>query len=184
MHLCVTRHGQTEYNRQGRYTGSSDIPLSFEGIEQAEALAASLKDRHFDVIVSSTLIRAVQTADIVYRYHKETPRLFMSEFAERDMGVYEGLTREEAEYLYPALWNSLSTVRLDGAPTGGETIRQVDNRVALGLQKLKKAYPGCSVLLVCHGFVARIIYRQVKGLDFEEVRAYYLDNCAIAEYEI
>jgi probable phosphoglycerate mutase len=108
----------------------------------------------------------------------------MCEFAERDMGVYEGLTREEAAAQYPELWKSQCTIQLDGAPTGGETIRQVDDRVAIGLKRLKELCPGGSVLLVCHGFVARIIYRQVHKLSFEEIRSYFLDNCAIAEYEI
>ncbi len=63
MELYVTRHGETEYNWQQRYTGNTDVPLNHTGKEQAEVLADILATIKFDIIVSSPLVRAIETAE-------------------------------------------------------------------------------------------------------------------------
>ena len=181
MHLYVVRHGETEYNAQGRYAGSTDVPLNDTGIRQAVQLSQQLAGIPFDVIVSSPLWRARQTADIISA-SRNIRVLIMDGLAERNMGVYEGLTRAEAAERYPALWHRLRTRNLDDAPTGGEAMRQVDTRVSAALQKIKDAYGDKCVLIVCHGFVSRVINRYCKDLTFDEMDVFMLDNCEVAEY--
>ena len=184
MILYVVRHGETQFNVEKRYAGQADVPLNERGIEQAKELAKKLEKELFDVIVTSSLLRARMTAEQVREYHKEIPFVVMDEFREVCVGVYEGLTREEVQERYPELWARNCTRQADDAPTGGETIRQVDFRVAKGLEILKEKYPEKKVLLVCHGFVSRAINRQMRGLSFEEMHEFSLGNCEVVQYEM
>lgn len=183
MVLYVTRHGETEYNVQNRYAGSTDVPLNAKGFCQAKELASKLDSIHFDVIISSPLIRAMQTAEVIQKVFS-VPMIIMSEFAERNVGVYEGLTRDEARAKYPDLWTRLGSWPLDDAPTGGETIRQFDARIASGLVKLETKHSNNKVLLVCHGFTARTINRQLTGGSFEDMHSFTLGNCEVTEYTV
>jgi broad specificity phosphatase PhoE len=91
MVLYVTRHGETNFNAQGRYAGSTDVPLNETGIKQARELAGRLSGMKFDVVVSSPMLRARQTADIVCA-ELGMEYIIYPQFAERNVGVYEGLT--------------------------------------------------------------------------------------------
>lgn len=184
MILYVVRHGETQFNVEKRYAGQTDVPLNEKGIEQAKELAKKIGKENFDVIVTSSLLRARMTAEQVAEYHKELPFVVMDEFREVCVGVYEGLTREEVQTRYPELWARNCTRQLDDAPTGGETTRQVDSRVAKGLAILKEKYSEKRVLLVCHGFVSRAINRQMRGLSFEEMHEFSLGNCEVVRYEV
>ena len=182
MKLLVTRHGETDFNVQKRYAGSTDVPLNARGLEQAQALAQRLINQPLDVIVVSPLTRARQTADAVHRLRPELPVVVMEEFAERNVGVYEGLTGAEIQQRYPQLWARGCTRRTDDAPDGGETVRQLDQRIARGLAKLKEAYADKTVLLVCHGGVSKAINRQMTGLSYDEMYDFVLGNGEVAEY--
>lgn len=188
MTLYVTRHGETDYNTQKRYAGSTDIPINIKGRKQAENLADKLSDIKFDVIISSPLLRARQTAEIIQK-SCDAPIIIIDEFSEINMGVYEGLTREEAQIQYPKVWAELADFlgeaglrSLDDAPAGGETVRRFDARIAAGLTKLKTEYSESRALLVCHGFAARIIDRQLRGISLKDMDAFILGNCEILEY--
>lgn len=184
MILYVVRHGETQFNVEKRYVGQTDVPLNERGIEQAKELAKKLAEEPFDLIVTSSLLRARMTAEQVAEYHKEIPFLVMDEFREVCVGVYEGLTREEVQGRYPELWARKCTRQVDDAPTCGETARQVDTRVAKGIAELKELYPDKKVLLVCHGFVSRTINRQMRGISFEEMHEFSLGNCEVVTYEV
>jgi len=184
MILYVVRHGETQFNVEKRYAGQTDVPLNERGLEQARELAMKLAEEPFNVIVTSPLQRARVTAEQIRAYHKEVPLVVMEEFQEVCVGVYEGLTGKEAQERYPELWARKCTRQLDDAPTGGETTRQCDVRVAKGIATLKENYPDKKVLLVCHGFVSRIINRQMKGLSFEDMHEFSLGNCEVVKYEV
>ncbi|MBE5802416.1 MAG: histidine phosphatase family protein [Clostridiales bacterium] len=184
MKLFITRHGETDFNVQRRYAGQADVPLNETGVCQARELAEVLATESFDVIITSPLTRARQTAEAVRQYHPETPLAVMPEFAERHLGVYEGLTGQEAQQCYPDLWARYCTRQTDDAPTGGETVRQCDDRVAAGLAKLRATCGDKQVLLICHGFVSKAIHRQLGGLSYEEMYAFNLANCQVAVYDL
>ena len=168
MILYVTRHGETDYNAQGRYSGSTDVPLNETGIRQAKELAKKLSVVKFDVVVSSPMLRARQTADIVCDV-LNMDYIIYPQFAERNVGVYEGLTRAEIIKHYPDLWARKCTSQLDDAPTGGETIRQACARIDEGMGKLKREYPDKTVLLICHGFTSRAVNRYCNNITIEEM---------------
>ncbi|MGI5899364.1 MAG: histidine phosphatase family protein [Christensenellales bacterium] len=182
MKLYVVRHGETDFNLHGRYAGSTDIPLNQQGFQQAAQLAEDLLKINFDLIVSSPMLRARQTAGII-NFSRGLPIQIMDGFSERNMGVYEGLTRDEARQNHPKTWEKLSERGIDDAPEGGETIRQCNERVMAALEQLGRSAGEKTVLLVCHGFVSRLINRHFSGLDFFAMHSFSLRNCGIAEYE-
>ena len=87
LRLLVVRHGQTDSNAERRYQGATDVALNATGVRQAEALAQRLRAYEIDVIVSSPLERALQTARIIARTLPGDVQV-MRQFAERSMGVY------------------------------------------------------------------------------------------------
>lgn len=181
--LRVTRHGQTDYNLQNRYAGSSDVPLNAVGFEQARALCGHPLIAGIDRIVSSPLLRAVQTAEIL-RETTGRPLSIAEAFAERCVGVYEGHTREEVQRLYPALWAEGAARRPDWAPPGGDTLLAFTERIGRGLDGLRAEYDGQTVLLVCHAFAAREIRRAILGLPYEAMNDFTLHNGEIAAFQL
>lgn len=172
--LYVVRHGSTAFNVDERYLGALDPPLNEQGRRQALALAQRLHGVA-DVVVSSPRLRAVQTAEVLACAWK-LPLHVVEHFAERDVGVFEGLTKEEARHAYPALWARDITRRWDEAPPGGESIEAVFARVALGLQALQLAFTGKAVALVAHGFVAKVVRALMEDVAWDGFFAYSLHN--------
>ncbi len=183
MTLIIVRHGETDFNVSGRYAGSTDVPLNDKGIEQALQLAQKLRLRQVDVIISSPLLRALKTAEIINGIHG-VPLFTDERFSERCMGAFEGLTRLEAKERYPDVWVRNITRMPDERAPGGETIRQVDQRVFDGLCRLEAEYAGRCVLLVSHAFAARAMNRRLCRLSFADMHDFVLGNCEIAEYSI
>jgi len=179
--LLLCRHGETDYNAHRRYTGSSDVLLNENGFAQAERLARNPALQGCAVIVSSPLLRAVQTARILQKELGKSLHI-VPEFAERSLGVYEGLTRQEAQTRYPELWNAQCTMHADLAPTGGETLSELAQRVGRGLSHLREHYCDQTILLVAHGAVAREINRVVLGLSFANSRDFFLGNGEVKKY--
>lgn len=152
--LLIARHGETDYNIQGRYLGRTDIPLNSAGIRQADALAVEIKNLPIDVVISSPLKRTVQMACIIA---PDKEIIKDDHFIERSVGVYEGLTKQEAKNKYPVLYGRNITRIFNEAPPQGETIEQVQDRVFKGIDELKQKYQGKNVLLVSHSFIAKAI---------------------------
>ena len=183
MTVYVVRHGESESNVQGKWGGRYNTALTPKGLEQAKLLTANLPDVHFEAIVASSLTRARQTAEVI----KEAlgiPLVLSDDFLERNMGVYEGLTKEEIIEKYPDLWERNVTRQLNDAPTNGETYQQFFDRITRALQKLKADYPNQNVILVTHFFVSRVINWYCTRISFEEMHNYSPANCEIAKYTL
>jgi probable phosphoglycerate mutase len=173
MRLYVVRHGQTLANAEHRYLGSLDPALTDIGREQATALRLELPDS-IDGIVVSPLLRARQTAEIL-NYRSHLPVEIIEHFRERHVGVFEGLTQAEAQQRHPDLWRRNITRQWDAAPPGGESIAEVVARVHQGLVTLAKVSAGKNVLLVGHGFVAKVIRALIRQ-DFSDFFDWQLGN--------
>jgi probable phosphoglycerate mutase len=183
LRLLVVRHGQTDFNAERRYQGAIDVALNATGVRQAEALGQRLPMDEIDVVISSPFERALQTARIIARTLPCDVQV-MEHFRERSVGVYEGLTPEEAQARYPELWRQAITRQLNQAPPGGETILEVGCRVLEGLGQLTKQHSNETVLLVTHAFVARMIHGIINRLSDEQFYSYRLENGEIAEYHL
>lgn len=98
--ICLVRHGETDWNALGMIQGKTDIPLNQKGIKQAKECGVFLKSDTWDVIVTSPLTRAKQTAEIISSII-DKPSIEMADFIERDYGDAEGMTAEERMKTFP-----------------------------------------------------------------------------------
>ncbi len=144
----LLRHGQTPMSVQKRYAGRSDVPLTDVGVQQAAAAAKRLASAGLGVIVTSPLLRAVQTAQEVASV---TGAAVVTDdgFRETDFGAWEGLTFAEVR----ERWPSEVTTWLadpDVAPPGGESFTDVSTRVTAALHRVLADREGQRVLIVSH----------------------------------
>lgn len=180
--LLVVRHGRTAFNAEDRYLGALDPPLDACGFAQASTLAGTLKGQA-DAIVCSPKLRALQTAEVLSAEWGLQIRT-VHEFAERNVGVFEGLTKDEARAAFPALWRQNITRQWNLAPPGGETIETVVDRVRSGLAILHREYPGQMVVLVAHGFIAKVIRAILLDLSWNAFFLYAMKNGEVARYTL
>jgi alpha-ribazole phosphatase/probable phosphoglycerate mutase len=166
--LLLIRHGQTEWNNQGRYTGQSDIPLNSTGREQARRLALELGDNPPDVIVSSDLIRARETADLIAAACglpvTSDPRL-----REIDQGAWEGMQFSDIKAEYGREFADRLADPLLVAPPQGETVGQVRDRVMAAVRDLLQAHGGRRVAIVAHGLVLALIKAHYGNVPVRQV---------------
>jgi ribonuclease H / adenosylcobalamin/alpha-ribazole phosphatase len=144
----LLRHGQTPMSVQKRYVGRTDVPLTDLGVQQAAAAAKRLASAGLDVIVTSPLRRAVQTAQEVAAA-TGAPLVTDEGFRETDFGAWEGLTFAEVRESWPAemtAWLADPAV----APPGGESFAEVSERVTASLRRVLAAWERQAVLVVSH----------------------------------
>jgi probable phosphoglycerate mutase len=153
--LWLARHGETEWSRDGRHTGRTDVALTAEGVRQAEALGRRLKGIDFDLVLTSPLLRARATAEAAGFDQFETS----TDLEEFDYGDYEGKTFAQIMQQDPGwiLWR-------DGCP-GGETPALAADRVDRVLTRV--ATVAGRVLIVSHGHISRILAARFIGLPGE-----------------
>lgn len=159
--LTLIRHGVTDWNTVGRFQGHSDIPLSAAGRAQAALLAPYVATfPTIDVVVTSPLLRAVQTTEIVV---PGRARVLEARLRELDFGEFEGRTRDELE-LDPRwdAWN-LDPFRL--APPGGETYEQLRVRADAWLAEARAAHEDAHVLAVTHSGTIQMLLSSLLGIE-------------------
>lgn len=158
MEITVVRHGQSESNRSGLWQGQGDSPLSVEGRVQADALAARLAARRYDLVVSSDLSRAADTAGAIGFAPEIDPA-----WRELDIGRWEGRSREDVEADDGELLKAVragENVKLGG----GESLHEFDDRVLGAFDKLVARLDSESrALVVAHGGVIASLARHVLG---------------------
>lgn len=152
MKLGFIRHGQTDWNAEGRLQGSSDIPLNGTGLQQAADAAAALGAGTWDAVVSSPLARARETARIISAgLGIELGRSY-DELVERDYGRAEGMRDEQWEPLWPG--------KIGG---GIETLDSVVARGRAAIDLIAADFPGKNVAVVCHGTIIRYTLSSFAG---------------------
>lgn len=179
--LLVLRHGQTAYNFVGRFQGQRDEPLDDTGREQARVVAPAIAAMQPTALVSSDLIRAVDTASCI----AELTGLSLAVepgLREIDLGAWSGRTAEEASTLFPdeyAAWARGENVRRGG----GETYPEVADRAVAVLAPLVAAQPPTGlVVAVTHGGTVRSIVGRMLGLPADAWACLGpTGNCAWAE---
>jgi probable phosphoglycerate mutase len=150
--LLLARHGQTDWNRDGRFQGHADPPLNAQGREQARALANELEKEPLTAVYSSDLRRAYETARFV-AVRKGLEVRVDPQLRERDVGHWSGLTRAEIEERFPEelrLWH-------EGAVACGETREALAERVVAAARRIAAAHSGERVLVVTHGGALRML---------------------------
>ena len=181
--LYIVRHGQTEWNAQGRIQGHTDVDLSDYGRQQAQAVAQRLSGVTFDAAYTSDLSRSKETAQIIVG--QRTMSLHStSRLREFHKGVFEGLTVHEYKRRYPDLYQASLVNDLDFAPTGGETIRQTSLRMAGFIADLKEQHQDETVLVVGHGGSLRSVVVAIMDLPLEANWKLAMGNCSLSVFDI
>jgi probable phosphoglycerate mutase len=155
--FLFVRHGESEWNAEGRWQGWADPPLSLLGRLQATHAARALEP--VDAVVSSDLRRAIETADLLGAALGVELVAVESDIRERNVGEWSGLTRDEINERWPdwrdRLWD----------PPGGETHDVFRGRIVAGLERLIERHAdAATVLAVSHGGVIRMLERHL-GLE-------------------
>ncbi len=162
--LFLARHGETEWNRAGRWQGQTDIPLSEAGRAQARAMAACLVGRGVVDVHASDLRRAIETAEIVAGALGIAPAKRDARLRERGFGCFEGLTREECAERHAEAWARYLADRRS-TPPGGEPQVEVAARIVEALTEIARAprASGEATLIVSHGGTIRTFIHAVTG---------------------
>lgn len=184
--IVAVRHGETDWNQEGRMQGWAPVPLNETGREQAAAVGAWLAEEYeFDHAVSSDLLRTEQTTEILLEANGELPVSFEPAFRERDLGVYQGLSYAAVEERFPTFGLGETAYRaIDAVPEGGESFRDVRSRVVRNFESLSTV-DAETVLLVTHGGPLCILLGHAKGLDLtESLVSHRPENCSVTEFHV
>jgi 2,3-bisphosphoglycerate-dependent phosphoglycerate mutase len=175
--LVVVRHGETQWNIASRIQGHADSPLTPAGEAQAEAIAGRLARERFDRLVSSDLGRAWRTAQAIAA---RTGHAIVADarFRERNYGVAEGLTYGEIGVHYPEIFSRVRDTDPDYVVPGGESRRQLFERVRDAFESLARGAEGLRIAVVCHGGVLAALYRHVHGIPVGASQAIPIPNAS------
>jgi probable phosphoglycerate mutase len=173
--ILLARHGETDWNRAGRWQGQADPPLNDAGRGQAAELAERLAGDGIAAIYSSDLVRASQTARVV------ADRLGLAVvedegLREIDVGSWSGLTRAEVEQRFPEGY-----ARWLGGELGhdGETREELTERVVGAVERIAAGHPSETILVVTHGGAIRAIRRHADGDPGDPI-----ENCGTSSLEL
>jgi broad specificity phosphatase PhoE len=167
--LYIVRHGQTDWNVQGRIQGGTDVPLNEYGRWQAAQTGLALAGAPLDVIASSDLDRAFDTADTIWGYHAssgKSKRIVTNKLAEMRFGMWEGqLVRHSTSSSSSADFDHVAAmINRDASlawPNGGESTLDVQQRIDHALRQILQA--GNHVCCVAHGRFNRILLEYLMG---------------------
>jgi probable phosphoglycerate mutase len=168
--VFMTRHGQTDWNVQGRMQGHTDIPLNDEGRAQARAVAEAMRNASkqsslsgLSGLVSSDLSRARETAEIVAASLGLAVSYVDSDLRERMFGIFEGLTGAECEERHPETWRAWVEERrpFQGMEEPHAVALRVTAAIGRAVKRLGRA--GAAVLLVSHGGALRAAIHAATG---------------------
>ena len=186
MKLYIMRHGLTNWNKIKKLQGRSDILLAQEGIELAEKVAEGMKDVDIDLVISSPLIRAKQTAEIVMA-GRNLPMITDRRIIEMSFGDWEGQSMLQSEVLPKEFIRDFYEDPLHCVvPPKGESFEQVIKRTADFYQSLisNEAYKDKNIFISTHGAASRCLLMNFYE-DKEDVwRGGVLKNCTVTVAEV
>ncbi len=172
--IYIVRHGVTNYNQENRFQGQLDIPLNDEGLAQVAKLGNYFQKRPVDVIYSSDLKRAYQTAEAIARA-KDLQIRILPGLREVNVGKLEGMTWAEVKENYP---NWVKSGHNHGYP-GGETRLDIENRVKNTWEYIAKRHSNENVVLVSHGGIIKSLICLLLGINNENRSRFVIDNSSV-----
>lgn len=187
--LILLRHGQSQWNLENRFTGSVDVSLSSLGLEEAVRAGEILKNIPIDLIFTSTMKRAIETADLIMNARsgrEQVPVQRDRALNERSYGDLQGMNKAEAAKLFGEdqvkLWRRSYDVR----PPNGESLSDIANRtIPYMVREIMPAVKsGKNVLVVAHGNSLRSIFMFLDGLTREQVLELNIPTGVPKVYEI
>jgi len=180
VRLILVRHGETEWNAEGRYQGWTDVPLNETGKRQAVALGRRLAREDIHAIYASDLRRAWETAMIIAAPHG-LPVRSERRLREIDFGIWEGLTYSEIKQRHPQILTAWEADPLSVVLPGGESLGQVSTRIQATLKDIAQAHQDQTVLLVAHGGSLQVLLCLALGLVPQARWQFLLEAACLTE---
>lgn len=181
--LYLIRHGETDWNTQGRTQGcGNDLPLNERGLKEAKALSLRFKNVPIDVLYSSDLKRAYQTASEISNVTglciHTTDRL-----REMNFGCFEGLTGEEIRLKYANIITAWTSKPRDAIIPDGETLVEVQKRMVSEVDEIINCHRGKNIIVVSHGMCLKVLLFSLLGFDISLYNEIRLDNTGVSIIE-
>lgn len=176
MKLLLTRHGETDWNKENRVLGRTDIPLNEAGRNQAMRLRERLRGVSIDAVYVSPLSRTMETARIALEGRGSAP-VPEERLIEMNFGDFEKADRKDPVY------NAAKRCYFRRLPGGGESVMDLAARVYPFLEEITTRHKGQTVLLVTHGGICRVIRTWFEGMDNEPFSSFFMENCGLLEYD-
>ncbi len=182
--LLLVRHGETNWNRDGRFQGQIDIPLNENGHKQAAQAGEFLKAVEIDEAVTSSMLRPKETAEGILKHHADVALKTTEDLWEISHGEWEGKLESEIEAGYPGLLAEWQSKPEAVQMPGGENLDDVYGRAKKGWGDIVAAYSGSdtpkTVLVVAHDAINKAILCQVLGLGPEKFWQFKQGNGAVS----
>lgn len=185
MKIYITRHGQTNWNVEGKMQGSKNSDLTEQGKKEALNLGNSLKDIKIDYIYTSPLTRAYDTA-VLIKGDRDISIGIHENLKEMNFGIWEGMHNDDVLKDYAdqhyKFWNEPHLY----TSIGGETFDELIKRIKIILNDIKNQNKGESILLITHAIVIKAIYAIIKGYELKDFwnPPYIKNTCVtILEYK-
>lgn len=188
MKLYLIRHGETDKNRKKELQGQSDFPLNQRGREMAVLTAQGMREISFDLIFTSPLSRARETAEII-RADREIPLILEPRIQEISFGIYEGLCYHKDHYNIPDsdFMNFFRCPDKYHAPEGGESLEKLIARTGAFLHEVieNKAYDDKTILISTHGCALRALMANLRSVPLAEYWGGGVQkNCAVTIVDV
>lgn len=179
--LIIIRHGETEWNKTGRYQGQLDVELNQNGKEQAERAAGYLSQKEVELFISSDLSRALRTAEIIAAGVQVKPEeiLRFPGLRELDFGTWEGQSFEEIQADQPEAFTAWVRDPIKNPPPEGEGLLDFQERIREVFRQIL-ARPEGKIAVVTHGGVVLVYLASVLGLPLSNFRRLAVSNTGIS----
>jgi broad specificity phosphatase PhoE len=178
--LILARHGETEWNVEEVFRGRIDIKLNETGVRQAKLLAQYLRDVNIDAVYSSPLRRALNTAEVIARYHKLEVKIAPG-LIDFDFGKWQGLSLQKVKNKYKELYAQwLENPHLIRMPDG-ESLDEVRKRALRVVDEVVAKHEG-AVVLVSHRVVNKVLICALLGVDNSHFWNIRQDTCGTTTF--
>lgn len=179
MNIYLIRHGETDWNSVRKYQGRMDIELNAKGIDEANSVGNKLENYNIDCIYSSTLKRAMKTAEIINSYVSAGTINPTDEIIELNLGEWEGRTWDEIQVEYKEFLKTWMTNRVKVKIPGGESYGDAEIR---GINFLRNLVNSCNyenVVIVSHGALIAAVLCSILSIDANHEGNFRVDNCSV-----
>ena len=183
MKFFVVRHGETDWNKLGRFQGHTDISLNDRGLSQASETAVASEDWGYTAIYSSPLVRTVQVAEEIA---KVTPRLVSQEpgLKELNLGDLEGVTGEEMRNDWPALFAAWRTEPEKMSMPNGESLGELRDRTWQVILDIEQKHSSDdSIVVISHNFAIRSIVNELLGMPLAYFHRMSLNLASVCTFD-
>ena len=183
MKFFVVRHGETDWNKLGRFQGHTDISLNDRGLSQARETAVASEDWGYTAIYSSPLVRTVQVAEEIA---KVTPMLVSQEpgLKELNLGDLEGVTGEEMRNDWPALFAAWRTEPEKMSMPNGESLGELRDRTWQVILDIEQKHSSDdSIVVISHNFAIRSIVNELLGMPLAYFHRMSLNLASVCTFD-